>query len=271
MQTLGLALRTKSKEGEPLPDVFKQLANLGAKIRRGQVTLLGAAPGGGKSAVATFLALKMQYPDGSRVPTIYFSADSDKGTFGSRAMASALNVHVRDAEEKIRTHDEETLKQLDRLTGHLWIDFNATPTPKDIDDEVEAFGHVYGEYPHFIVVDNLMDVASGGDGDLYGHDAVLDFTKQLARRSGAAVLVLCHVTGSYTDGTIPIPRSGLMNKIDKRPRLIFTLYQEDTNVLGVCVVKNSNGIADATAGDQRPECVVFVPWLPEKGWFGTGD
>lgn len=271
MQTLGLLLRSKSKEGTPLPGVFKQLEDLGAKVRRGQVTLIGAAPGGGKSALATFLALKMQYPDGSRVPTIYFSADSDRGTFGSRAMSSALEMHVREAEKLIAERDEDTLKSLDKLTNHMWLDFNAAPTPRDIDEEVEAFAHSYGDYPHLIVIDNLMDVASGGDGDLYGHDAVLDFAKQLGRRTGAAVVVLCHVTGAFTDGTIPIPRSGLMNKIDKRPRLIMTLYQEDTNLLGICVVKNSNGIADATAGDTRPECVVFVPWVPEKGWMGRGE
>lgn len=269
MQSLGLILRAKTKEGQPLPGVFKKLEALGAKIRRGQVTLIGAAPGGGKSAVATFLALMMRYSDGQRVPSVYFSADSDRGTFGSRAMSSALKIHVREAEEKIAAQDEGTLKRLDKLTNHIWIDFNPSPSTRDIDEEVQAFAHVYGDYPHLVVIDNLMDVNNGGDGDLFGHDAVLDFAKQLARRTGAAVVVLCHVTGIYTDGTIPIPRSGLMNKIDKRPRLILTLYQEDTNLLGICVVKNSNGVADSTAGERRPECVVLVPWVPEKGFFGT--
>lgn len=232
----------------------------GAKIRRGQVTLIAAAPGGGKSAVATTYALY------SKSPTLYFSADSDKMTFGARAMASALGMRLNEAEELLLEKDEETLQELDALTDHIWVNFDSCPTPKDIDEEVECFAHIYGEYPHLVVVDNLMDVGLYGPDERMGHDAVIDFCRQLARKTGAAVMILCHVTGQYTDGLDPIPMSGLMNKIDKRPRLILTLYKYDTNTMGVCIVKNSNGPA-ATDGSFG----VNLPWIAEKAWLGKGN
>jgi KaiC/GvpD/RAD55 family RecA-like ATPase len=237
--------------------VFKQLDDIGAKIRRGQVTLIGAAPGGGKSALATTLALY------SQAPTVYFSADSDKATFGSRIMASALEIHLSEAEELLLTKNEEALAKLDRLTDHMWVNFDPSPSPKDIDEEIDCFTYIYGDYPHLVVVDNLMDVSLYGSDERMGHDAIIDFCRQLARRTGAAVLILCHVTGPYTDGTEVIPRSGLMNKIDKRPRLILTLHRYDINGLGVSVVKNSNGPAEADGS-----MMVVIPWLPEKSWFG---
>lgn len=49
LQTIGLTLRAKGKEGESLPAVFHQLERIGAKIRRGQVTLVAGAAGAGKA------------------------------------------------------------------------------------------------------------------------------------------------------------------------------------------------------------------------------
>lgn len=267
MQTLGLSLRTRGDEGQPLPSVFHQLDVLGAKPRMGQLTLIAAAPGGGKSAIATFLALMMRWSDGSNVPTLYFSADSDRMTFGMRAMAGTLNIVMDDAEEILLARDPDGMIALDEATRHMWVDFDASPSPRDLDDETEAFAYVYGSYPQLIVVDNLMDVNTGGMQERDAHDAVLDYCKRLARRTSAAVLVLCHVTGEYTDGKKVIPRSGLINKIDKRPRLILTLHQADTNLLGVSVVKNSNGRADSSGVGV----LTYIPVMWEKSWFGRGE
>lgn len=260
MQTIGLNLRAKGKEGEPLKTVFQQLDNLGVKFRRGQVTLIAAAPGGGKSALATTLAL---FAD---CPTLYFSADSDKMTFGARAMASALEMNLSEAEELLLEKDEDSLERLDGITDHIWVNFDPAPTPRDIDEEIDCFAHIYGDYPHLVIVDNLMDVSLYGSDERMGHDAVIDFCRQLARRTGAAVVVLCHVTGGYTDGQEVIPRSGLMNKIDKRPRLILTLHKYDTNGMGVSVVKNSNGPAESDGS-----LMAVLPWMAEMCWIGRGE
>lgn len=238
--------------------MFQQLADVGAHIRRGQVTLVGSAPGGGKSGLLTKISMD------AKVPTLYFSADSDKGTFGIRVVSAAAGVMTHAAEELLLERDEDAMASVDEATSHMWVNFDSAPAPKDIADETDVFANIYGGYPELIVVDNLMDVSTGSLQALEAHDKVLDFLRQLARRTEAAVVVLCHVTGQYTDGLERIPRSGLINKIDKRPRLILTLYHVGPNLLGVCVVKNSNGRASADGSME-----VHVPVVWEKGWYGT--
>jgi len=268
MKTVSLALKSIGDEGQPLPAVFRGLHQLGAEIRRGQVTLIAAASGGGKSTLATYLSLSMNYGNGSKVPTLYFSADSDRMTFGKRVAASVLRSYSAEAERLITERNQEFLNKLDEETRHMWVSFDEAPTPVDIDTEVNSFALVYGQFPHLIVVDNLMDV-SIGDTTKTGHDLVVDFCRRLARRTQSAVIVLCHVTGIdrdggyYSDGKVPIPKSGLMNKIDKSARLILTLFQPQPGVMEVCVVKNTGGRADSQCSVS-----VRVPYLPERGWFG---
>jgi len=271
VQTLSLALQNRGEEGEPLPSVFQQLDALGVKFRRGWLHLIAGAAGGGKSAISSFMALNMDYSHGhgtGRVPTLYFSADNDKLTFGCAAVAAAMDIHTNQAEKLLEIGDPEAFALLEELTAHLWVSFEPSPTPLDIREEIDAFATVYGDWPHVVVIDNLMDVDASGGGidERSSQNAILDFLKRLARETGAAVIVLCHVTGEHADGTAPIPRSGLMNKIDKPPQVVLTLHQIDTNLLGVSVVKNRRGRAK-TDGTLIAE----IPWMPELAYFHTGS
>lgn len=244
--------------------MFPRLAEYGAHIRRGQLTLVAAGSGVGKSSLITFVALSMESEGLDKIPTLYFSADSDIGTFGIRTGSMVLNKSTRRIEDLIEARDVDTLSAIEEATSHMWISFDSSPSPMDISDEVDMFAMVYGDYPSLIVVDNLMDVQTGGMEERGGQDAVLDYLKQLARRCSAAVVVLCHVTGEWANGDLPIPLNGLMNKIDKRPRLVLTLHTAEVNVLGVSIVKNSNGQAAADAS-----LTVHIPWTKENMWFGV--
>ena len=204
MQTLTLNLLTKGPEGEPLPTVFPGLEMYGASIRRGQLTLICAASGVGKSSIVTYMAMNMESPDG-KVPTVYFSADSDVTTFGIRAGTMAtVGLSTRDAERLILDRDPDVLGEIEEATNNIWVCFDSSPSCQDIQDEIEAYAMVTGEYPHLIVVDNLMDVPTGGMEERSGQDAVLDFLKQLASRTQSAMVVLCHAVGEYADGTTAI-------------------------------------------------------------------
>lgn len=274
MSSLALALMTKGDVGDPLPTVFERLAWYGAHIRRGQLTLIAAGSGVGKSSLITYMAMTMEDERG-KIPTLYFSADSDVMTFGMRAGAMAAGIYLTEAEKLIKRQDPEFLELLHEATSHIWVCFDPGPTPKDIEDEMQAYALVHGEYPSLVVVDNLMDVKTGLSKQ-EGDDAALNFLKQLAGRTGAAVVVLCHVvaTGTerdvdgktqivdYVSGKVPIPLKGLMNKIDKRPRLILSLYEHSPTTLGVCILKNNNGKRDPDGNLQ-----VIIPFVKEKMWF----
>lgn len=269
MANIALAMKSRGSAGEPLPGVFMQLERLGAKIRRSQVTLIAAAPGGGKSAVASHIAVNADYTGrGDGVPTLYFSADTDEHTLGTRVGAGLLEKSLEEVEEMAK-EDEDTLADvLGTRTPHVSWCFDKAPTLDDIEQELEAYAIVNGEYPHMTVIDNLMDVIpdSGGMATHEAHDAAIDFFAQLARKTQSAFVVLCHVVGAYEDGDVPIPLSGLMGKVGKRPRLVLTLYQIDQMHMGISVVKNSSG-AKSTNGQG---VLASIGWMPARSYFVDG-
>lgn len=254
-QNLGLALRARGDEGTPLPSAFKALEDLKAFHRRGQVSLVAAAPGGGKSAYATHYAIKQQ------TPTLYFSPDSDRMTLGTRALAGILGVDLSDAQIAIEGDDAVALEELESATEHVWWDFETGISLKEIKLEVDCYALVNGEYPSLLVLDNLKDICGDSDNQVQYHETI-DFLHQLARETGAHVMILHHTKGFYENGYTPIPLGGLLNNVGKTPRLVLTLYRQGPGLISICIVKNSTGPSDPNCNLQ-----VNIGWLPERSFF----
>lgn len=251
MQTLSLALRNSEAVGTSLPPVFPSLDKVGAKLRRGQLSLIAGGPGTGKSAIASFIAVNSAYGEFGEVgvPTLYFSADTDKRTLGNRIAASVAHETVDNVESLIDKKHAGIMAILDDNTNHIWFNWNNGPNLDDIQDEVEAFAHATGEWPHLIVIDNLKNIwvdSPGDGGEHVRYDRVLDFLHELAGQTNAHIMVLHHVTGFYEDGDKPIPLSGILGKVTKPFRLIVTLYRPSEEQIGLSIVKNSTGKMDQT-------------------------
>ena len=249
MQTIGLALRNSEDVGLSLPSVFPTLENMGARFKRGQLSLIAGGPGTGKSALASFIAANAGYGEFGEtgVPTLYFSADTDKRTLGNRITASVTHMTVDEAEDNLLQNHPGTLQILDDNTSHIWFNWNNGPNLDDIQDEVEAFAHATGEWPHLIIVDNLKNIwveTSGEGGEHIRYDRVLDFLHELAGLTNAHIMVLHHVAGIYDNGDQPIPLSGILGKVTKPFRLIVTLYRPSEEQIALCIVKNSTGKMD---------------------------
>lgn len=267
MQTLALSMRASQERGAPLPVRYKGLGALGAHFRRGQVSLIVAAAGVGKSSFIMDYSIFADYDgEGNMIPTLYFSADSDEQTIGDRATAAIIGKDTTEAHKLLRAKDNKTWRAQEEATNHIWFNFEPTPTLDDISDEIDAYCYYTGDFPHLIVIDTAMNVQAGGDmsmgmQNLYG---VMDAAHKVARLTGAHVCIQHHATGEHVDGNQPLPRSGIMGKIDKLPRLILTLYKPGPDLLGVSVVKNSNGPADANGVDVQ----VQLPFMPSRSWIG---
>lgn len=258
MQTLIRAMLAKQDEGLALPSPFTQFPSYGIRFRRGQVSLIAAASNGGKSALATHIAVHSR----PKIPTLYFSADSDKITLGTRVAASILNKPVDVVEGRLRAGDQEVWDAVEEATDHIWFSWDAAPSLKDIEEEMLAFAYTTGTWPHLLVIDNLINIDPEGESGHVQKDGVLHWLQQLSNLSNAHTMVLHHVTGVYEDGVNPIPKSGLLDKVAKRPRLVLTLYRISENLMGVRVVKNSSGKADPEAGYGPDLAVQF-----ERSWM----
>lgn len=226
--------------GEPLPDPFKEFEKHKATFRRGSVVLIAAPPGGMKTVLTMNIVQRMQ------VPTLYNSSDSDDFTMASRSLSMLTGETTDETELWVLTQKREAYVKLQDMEHVRWS-FKSSPTLEHIGLESEAYSELYGEYPHLIVIDIMMDVEFEGVAE-QNYWALMAELKDMAREYEACVLVVHHTSESAKPGSPP-PRSAIMGKANQLPTLILTLWGDAAaNELMVAVVKNRFGPQDPTAG-----------------------
>lgn len=244
MMTVVQGLRKDSGAGEPIPVPFGSFKRMGIHFRRGEFALIAAAPGGGKSALMQYIA-KNSHNENGPTPTFYFSADSPSFTVFHRMGAMVTGMTMQEVEDTMKSSRANELREaVADVTSHIQYSFKSTLDPELIMDELEGYANVHGAWPTLIIIDNLMNIDMGSDGEIQNLADGSFFLNDLARDTGSAVVALHHVTGEHESGTSPIPLSGLRGKVSKLPSLILTLHRTDE--LKVSVVKNRSAQADPT-------------------------
>lgn len=247
MRSLHRIVRGGLETGKALPDVYQTMARAGVRIRQGKVTMIAGRPGSGKTMLTLNLASKWQ------VPTLYFSNDSDEMTVASRLISRRINSRTSDEVAKVIDTNRSWASNALEGDEHIQWCFDPSPTLQDIETEVEAFEELYGEYPKLIVVDVLMQVNYAEDNEHSSQGRVIQYLNSLARRTGAAVIVVHHTTEGV-EGTPCQPRSAILNKISQLPAVILTVASHGETFY-FAPVKNRDGRDDASGG------MVFAMYL----------
>lgn len=264
MLTLAQSAAVKGSAGEPLPKVWDTLNSAGTRFQRGQLALVAAGPGVGKSAFVLNYALR------SGVSCLYFSADSDAFVQLSRSLAILGGLTMQEASSIALNPDYERIQG---IVGSVPVRFNYDPSPTlpVITKQVQAYEELYGDYPELIVVDNAMDVVldSNEEDQARSLDTLMAWLHDLARATEACVVVLHHVTGPYNDANQPIPLSGVKGQIGRVPELILTLHKSlgdygEPDEIRVSTVKNRGQKAD-------PSGQTFVPLVFDGARMGIHD
>jgi KaiC/GvpD/RAD55 family RecA-like ATPase len=235
--TLSQASRLKGQAGKKLPDVWDSWTQQKIAFRRGQLHLIVAAPGVGKSVLTLSYALQ------SKVPTLYLSMDTDPFTTCIRAVAALAKATLEQAEAGLEQKYEWATSRLAEANATLRFSFPPSPSTADIFSHIYAYGEAEGVWPELIVIDNLSNVAFESDEFGEMRTMMADF-QTMASKTKAAVIVLHHSTGMYEDGSQAIPQSGVNGKVSKFPSMVLTMYRPDGNTLVCSVVKNRFGPAD---------------------------
>lgn len=238
------SLYVKGNAGDPLPVVWETLHQSGTDFLRGQLCLICAGPGTGKSAFVLTYALKAQ------IPTLYLSADSDAFTQLSRTLSITTGMSTHQADEAVRSGDlGDAVAGLESIP--IRFSYNASPSLDQIESSMMSYEEVYGDYPALVVVDNITNVRGiGGDEDdpFSGLESMMDYLHTMARQTSACVVGLHHVQGKYNDGNIPIPLSGVKGQISRVPEMVLTLHRIQSEFgsdrLNVSTVKNRGGKSD---------------------------
>ena len=245
MLNLNRAWRGSNINATPLPDVWKDLALKQIKFRRGQVCMVAAAPNAGKSMFALIYAVK------AKVPTLFFSADTDTATVMMRA-ASHLSGHSQLLVEGNLTSNRAYYdKYLDNMSNIQFV-FDSSPSLDDIELEIKAYVELFGIPPELIVIDNLMNVVAESDNEWAGLRAIMVDFHDMARKTEACVMVLHHVSeqSEYGKTTFPPARRAIHGKVSQLPALILTLgFDPLDKTLKVAPVKNRFGPHTADGSD----------------------
>lgn len=227
-----------------LPGMFPSLAERGINLRRGELSMLGGAPGSGKSSLALALAVRCG------LPTLYFSADTTKENVEIRALSMLTGLDQRTAEES-RNADPVWASQVLQGFSHVAVEPNSAPTLEYIENSIDAFRE-FGTDPAFIVIDNAADVAFDNGDEWASLRTLMRELRWHARNTNAATLVLHHTRQESFGGMAP-PLYSLQGKISAVPALILTISNEQPGFAGLCAVKNRYGPASPGGND--------VTWL----------
>ena len=243
MRSLLHVARGSSTSGEELPVVLSTLANNDIKFRRGQLHLIAGQPGGGKTMLAWFYALKF---GGT---CLYFNADSDEGTMLNRAAAILMEKPVSQI-ERMRGTDGEVLIEdaLLEVADRIRLQPDPHPALDDIWEEVQAYIEVFADVPDLIVVDNLMNCSPTSDNEWTSMRDAMSAFHSLARETESAVVVLAHVSENDSKPLRPAPRRAVLGKVNQLPELICTVAL-DGDQYHIAAVKNRHGKADPNADD----------------------
>ena len=246
MLKLNRAWSSTNTRATPLPQVWTDLDSKQIKFRRGQVCMVAAAPNAGKSMFALVYALR------AKVPTLFFSADTDTATVMIRVAAALAGHNQQTVERNLDTNPKYYDKYLEGMSHIQWV-FDSSPSLDDIELEVKAYVELYGISPELIVIDNLMNVVAEHENEWAGLRQIMMELHDMARKTEACVMVLHHVSeqGEYGDTTTPPARRAIHGKVSQLPSLILTLgYSPTEGTLRVAPVKNRFGPMYANANEH---------------------
>ena len=228
--------------------------------------MVAAAPNAGKSMFALIYSVK------AKVPTLFFSADTDTTTVMMRAAAHSSGHNQVTVEQNLSNNSHYYDKHFDRI-GHIkWV-FDSSPSLDDIELEIKAYVELYGIAPELIVIDNLMNVAAETDNEWAGLRMIMMELHDMARKTEACVLVLHHVSeqSEYGSPSRPPARRAIHGKVSQLPALILTLGYDPNNAeLNIAAVKNRFGPHTADASDYATLLVNYgACQIADKDAYGA--
>lgn len=240
MLTASRSIAAAAAKGGQLPyvDGLEALYTYGTTPRRGQICMVAGQPGSQKSGFALWYTTRLG------LDTLYFSADSDAHTVSSRLAAIHTGRKVREVEDDFEDEDgrayySDVLAQQSKIR----LCYESNPTLDTMQEELDAWVEMFDEYPAVIVVDNLMDLVFDGENEFAGQKQLLLSLKSLGRVTGAAIVVLHHMTEAVGEADKPSPRKAVQGKVAQTPEVILSVAV-DGNVFHIATVKDRSGPAD---------------------------
>lgn len=230
--------------------------------------MIAGRSGTQKSGLALFWVAQMN------LPTLYFSADMSPFTASSRLASMATGETTEQVEAGMRRNRISRRRYLDALSdSRIAFSFGAPITWQSIDEELQAYVEVWDAYPQVIVFDNLMDF-DAAESDYVAQMAVMSGATELARATGATVIILHHASDksweAKTDPWSPPSRDQVKGGLSEKPELSLSVALDPhTGEYKIAVIKQRMGPSDPTARSHavlwcEPETTRFHATAPQR-------
>ena len=278
MLTVNRALTKSSKSAPEMPRIeeLEDMYNKGLTFRRGEVVMIAGRSGSQKSGFGIWLVNEWN------LPTLYFAADMTLNEISVRLACSRLHKTTAQVHADLEAggeRREHILSELDKMKVQISSGLITWP---GVDAQIAAYVEMWDAYPEVIVIDNLMDV-EGGSTDYTVQMEIMGNLVELARMTGATVLVLHHATDksdmARNYSTQPPSRADIKNGMSEKPQLILGVAL-DPHVkpvqMKVAILKQRMGPSDQTGKiygtlDAVPEETRFMRHIIAAPIIHLGD
>jgi len=250
--------------GLPIPHSLKSLSQNEIEIRRGELSVIFAVAGMGKSQLALNIAVSCG------LPTLYVSADTNSRNQAIRTLSCLTGRLQSDMDVALDDYRPWCARELKKVSHIRWV-FDSAPSMDDLETELLAFIEMFGEPPALLVIDNATDVVMEGAGDPWESlRELFRSLKFLAREHQTAVLALHHANEedpNYARSqSICPPRARMQGRASQVPALILSMASDD-GWMAVCPVKNRNGVQDPSGGNV----IIALDWDPARVFVADSE
>lgn len=276
MLTPSRSLALHAESGRELPRVpaFNAIYARGVRPRHGEVIMIAGRSGTQKSGFALYWVAQM----GLR--TAYFSADMSPFTASARLASMATGDTTEMVEAGMKEGGVYAEKYDRALQQYDFINFTfGSPiTWHKVDNFITAQVELWDSFPEVIVFDNLMDF-DGAESDYTEQMAVMSNATELARHTGATVILLHHASDksweAKADPWSPPSRDQVKGGLSEKPELSLSVALDPTSMqYKVACIKQRMGPCDPTAQSYaslrcEPEYTRFHEWgtqYQEQQW-----
>ena len=185
------------------------------------------------------------------LPTLYFSGDMSAFTASARIASMQTGLTTEAVESLMAQGGEQAQRVLDSMTDVNMTFAFGKITWAGVDAEIEAYIELHNRYPEVMVFDNLMDIEDATS-DYSEQMAVLDIITDLARTTGATVLVLHHASDksweAKSDPWSPPSRDQVKGGLSEKPELSLSVaLNPRSHEYRIAVIKQRMGPSDPTA------------------------
>ena len=228
--------------GKPLPDPFPVFGRNRVSFRQGSTSMIAGKPGSFKSTIALNMAV---YWATHGQDVLYFSADSDEMTVVERISGLVTGDSTQDVERAFSKDEVDKYTRALSQVEYMRFVYRQMDM-ESIAKQVFTFDAVYGDFPHVIFIDNLVDFVDRPD-DWGG---MLTLTKEfdsLARETKSHICILHHakINKEAAIGKAPADWE-VQGMVLQKPALVLTIGA-GPGYANVACVKNRHGQEDPQA------------------------